>query len=116
MIEKSPDAYKTIGEAADELGVARHVLRFWETRFKALKPVKSRNNRRYYTPQNMLLLKKIHHLLYKQGYTIKGAIMEMEGKKPVGEKSGLSRQQLDFLAEELKEIQRLLSKNADKRN
>lgn len=69
--EKSPDAFRTIGEAADQLGVAQHVLRFWEGKFHQLKPVK-RRGRRYYRPEDIVLLQKVKHLLYDQGYTIKG--------------------------------------------
>ena len=112
---KSPDAYRTIGEAAREIGVAQHVLRFWETKFKTLKPVKSRNNRRYYTAQNMQLLRRIADLLYEKGYTIKGAIMELDGGKTPTKPKGLSEEQLNFVVEELREIQKLLSENAEKR-
>lgn len=114
-MSKSPDAYKSISEAAKEIGVAQHVLRFWETKFKALKPVKSRNDRRYYTPQNMQLLRLIADLLYKKGYTIKGAIMKMDGKDSPAEPKGLSEEQLNFIAEELREIYKLLGKDAEKR-
>lgn len=73
MLEKSPEAFKTISEAAEELGVEQHVLRFWETKFPQIKPLKRRGGRRYYRPEDMELLHRIQHLLYKQGYTIKGA-------------------------------------------
>ncbi len=71
--EKSPEAFKTISEAADVLGVPQHVLRFWELHFKQIKPLKLRGGRRYYRPEDMEILANIKHLLYKQGYTIKGA-------------------------------------------
>ena len=69
---KSPDAFKTISEVADELDLPQHVLRFWETRFKQIKPLKRGGGRRYYRPDDVLLLKGIRRLLYSEGYTIKG--------------------------------------------
>lgn len=72
MVEKSPDAFRTISEAAEELDLPQHVLRFWETRFSTIKPLKRGGGRRYYRPEDVLLLKGIRHLLYDQGFTIKG--------------------------------------------
>jgi DNA-binding transcriptional MerR regulator len=71
-MEKSPDAFRTISEAAEELNLPQHVLRFWETRFSTIKPLKRGGGRRYYRPEDVLLLKGIRHLLYDQGFTIKG--------------------------------------------
>ncbi len=71
-MEKSPDAFRTISEAAEELTVPQHVLRFWETRFTQIKPMKRAGGRRYYRPADIELLKGIHKLLYSQGYTIRG--------------------------------------------
>src|SRR5690606_6412974 len=71
-MEKSPDAFRTISEAAEELNLPQHVLRFWETRFSNIKPLKRGGGRRYYRPEDVLLLKGIRHLLYDQGFTIKG--------------------------------------------
>jgi len=71
-LDKSPDAFRTISEAADELNLPQHVLRFWETRFATIKPLKRGGGRRYYRPEDVLLLKGIRHLLYDQGFTIKG--------------------------------------------
>lgn len=71
-MEKSPDAFRTISEAAEELDLPQHVLRFWETRFSNIKPLKRGGGRRYYRPEDVLLLKGIRHLLYDQGFTIKG--------------------------------------------
>jgi DNA-binding transcriptional MerR regulator len=71
-LEKSPDAFRTISEAAEELSVPQHVLRFWETRFTQIKPMKRAGGRRYYRPADIELLKGIHTLLYSQGYTIRG--------------------------------------------
>jgi DNA-binding transcriptional MerR regulator len=69
---KSASAFRTISEAADELNVPQHVLRFWETKFPTLKPLKRAGGRRYYRPEDLLLLRRISDLLYTQGYTIKG--------------------------------------------
>jgi DNA-binding transcriptional MerR regulator len=71
--EKAPSAFRTISEAAKSLGVPQHVLRFWESRFSQIKPLKLRGGRRYYRPEDMEILTTVKHLLYKQGYTIKGA-------------------------------------------
>ena len=71
-MDKSPEAFRTISEAADELDLPQHVLRFWETRFSTIKPLKRGGGRRYYRPEDVLLLKGIRHLLYDQGFTIKG--------------------------------------------
>jgi DNA-binding transcriptional MerR regulator len=71
-MEKSPDAFRTISEVADDLELPQHVLRFWETRFTQIKPMKRGGGRRYYRPQDVELIKGIRHMLYDQGYTIKG--------------------------------------------
>jgi len=70
--EKAPQAFRTISEVADELGVQQHVLRFWESKFSYIKPLKRGGGRRYYRPEDVTLLKSIHSLLYTEGYTIKG--------------------------------------------
>ncbi len=71
-MEKAPEAFKTISEVAEELDVPQHVLRFWETRFSQIKPMKRGGGRRYYRPNDVDLLKGIRFLLYGQGYTIRG--------------------------------------------
>ncbi|WP_377288194.1 MerR family transcriptional regulator [Rhizobium sp. SG2393] len=71
-MEKSPDAFRTISEVADDLDLPQHVLRFWETRFQQIRPMKRGGGRRYYRPEDVDLLKGIRHLLYDHGYTIKG--------------------------------------------
>ncbi|NEU10923.1 MerR family transcriptional regulator [Methylobacterium sp. BTF04] len=73
MIEKSATAFRTIKEVADDLDVPQHVLRFWETRFTQIRPVKRAGGRRYYRPDDVDLIKGIQRLLHGQGYTIKGA-------------------------------------------
>ena len=69
---KSPEAFRTISEVAAELGVQQHVLRFWETKFTEIKPMKRGGGRRYYRPEDVDLLKRIQQLLYEEKYTIKG--------------------------------------------
>lgn len=69
---KAPNAFRTISEVADELHIPQHVLRFWETKFPQVKPLKRGGGRRYYRPEDIALLRRISELLYIQGYTIKG--------------------------------------------
>jgi DNA-binding transcriptional MerR regulator len=71
-LDKSPDAFRTISEVADDLDIPQHVLRFWETRFTQIKPMKRSGGRRYYRPDDVDLLKGIRRLLYGEGYTIRG--------------------------------------------
>jgi len=69
---KAPTAFRTISEVAEDLHIPQHVLRFWETKFPQLKPLKRGGGRRYYRPEDIGLLRRISDLLYTQGYTIKG--------------------------------------------
>ena len=71
-LSKSADAFRTISEVADRLDVPQHVLRFWETKFPQVKPLKRGGGRRYYRPEDVALLQRIRALLYDDGYTIKG--------------------------------------------
>lgn len=70
--EKAPDAFRTIGELSAELGVAQHILRYWETKFPQLRPLQRAGNRRYYRPDDVALARRIHRLLSQEGYTVKG--------------------------------------------
>ena len=70
--EKEPGALKTIGELSQELGVAQHILRYWESRFPQLKPMQRAGNRRYYRPTDVELTRRIHRLLNEEGYTVRG--------------------------------------------
>ncbi len=72
-LQKSPDAFRTISEVSTELDVPQHVLRFWETKFKVVKPLKRGGGRRYYRPSDVELIRGIRDLLYKHGFTIRGA-------------------------------------------
>jgi DNA-binding transcriptional MerR regulator len=80
-LEKAPDAFRTISEVADEIDVPQHVLRFWESRFQQIKPMKRGGGRRYYRPDDVDLLRGVRHLLYGEGYTIRGVqrILKEEG-------------------------------------
>jgi DNA-binding transcriptional MerR regulator len=71
-LTKGPDAFRTISEAAEELGVPQHVLRFWETRFSFIRPMKRAGGRRFYRPQDLIVLRGVRRLLHEEGYTIKG--------------------------------------------
>src|SRR5437868_1193139 len=82
-MDKAPDAFRTISEVADELDIPQHVLRFWESRFLQIKPMKRAGGRRYYRPDDVDLLRGIKHLLYGEGYTIRGVqrILREQGAK-----------------------------------
>jgi DNA-binding transcriptional MerR regulator len=71
-LTKGPNAFRTISEAADEIGVPQHVLRFWETKFSFIRPMKRAGGRRFYRPQDIIVLKGVKTLLYGQGYKIEG--------------------------------------------
>lgn len=71
-LKKAPNAFRTISEVADDLHIPQHVLRFWETKFPQVRPLKRGGGRRYYRPDDILLLRRVADLLYTQGYTIKG--------------------------------------------
>jgi DNA-binding transcriptional MerR regulator len=84
-LDKAPDAFRTISEVADDLDIPQHVLRFWETRFSQIKPMKRSGGRRYYRPDDVDLLRGIRRLLYGEGYTIRGVqrILKEHGIKSV---------------------------------
>jgi len=84
-LDKAPDAFRTISEVADDLDIPQHVLRFWETRFAQIKPMKRSGGRRYYRPDDVDLLRGIRRLLYGEGYTIRGVqrILKEHGIKSV---------------------------------
>jgi DNA-binding transcriptional MerR regulator len=84
-LDKAPDAFRTISEVADDLDIPQHVLRFWETRFTQIKPMKRSGGRRYYRPDDVDLLRGIRRLLYGEGYTIRGVqrILKENGIKSV---------------------------------
>lgn len=83
--KKAASAFRTISEVAEELDVQQHVLRFWETKFTQVKPLKRGGGRRYYRPEDVEILRRIHHLLYTEGYTIKGVqkLLKGQGKQQI---------------------------------
>ena len=85
--EKSPDAFRTIGELSAELGVAQHILRYWETKFPQLKPLQRAGNRRYYRADDVALARRIHRLLSEEGYTVKGVQKLLRSKGAAEEAS-----------------------------
>lgn len=89
-MDKAPDAFRTISEVAVELDVPQHVLRFWESRFREIRPMKRGGGRRYYRPDDITLLRGIRHLLYGEGYTIRGVqrIIREQGIKFVQASGG----------------------------
>ena len=83
--DKGPGAFKTIGELSQELGVAQHILRYWETKFPQLKPLQRAGNRRYYRPADVDLARKIQRLLSQDGYTVRGVqqlLRQKSGESP----------------------------------
>ena len=102
VVNKSKDAFRTIAEVADELGIATHVLRFWETKFPQIQPMKRAGGRRYYRPDDVELVRKIKYYLYDKRYTIEGVqkVIKEKGLKAIlGEEI-----QKDFFAESLEQI------------
>ncbi len=83
--EKDPGAFRTIGELSDELGVAQHILRYWESKFPQLKPLQRAGNRRYYRPADVALATRIHRLLSVEGYTVRGVQQLLRNKGSAGE-------------------------------
>ena len=81
MTDKSSDAFRTISEVSAALDIPPHVLRFWETKFTSLRPLKRSGSRRYYRPDDVALLTRIRDLLYKDGFTIKGAQRFLKSKE-----------------------------------
>jgi DNA-binding transcriptional MerR regulator len=129
---KSATAFRTISEVAEDLDVPQHVLRFWETKFSQVRPLKRGGGRRYYRPEDVDLIKTIHHLLYTEGYTIKGVqkLLKERGKSkvvqnnrpgtppkavtpPVAMKEGAlsekNRTLLESMLGELKELRRIVT-------
>jgi DNA-binding transcriptional MerR regulator len=111
---KAPTAFRTISEVADDLQIPQHVLRFWETKFPQLKPLKRGGGRRYYRPEDIALLKRISDLLYTQGYTIKGVqrLLREGGldevpELPLDEPAREEMDAADTLREALDDLERL---------
>lgn len=109
-VEKSASAYRTIGEAASELNVPTHVLRFWETKFRQIQPVKRAGGRRHYRPEDMDILREIQDLLYKSGFTIKGAQNYLRDKNRLSTPAEHDlRHVLEEALQELKELREIVA-------
>lgn len=123
--QKSAGAFRTISEVADELRVEQHVLRFWETKFSQIKPLKRGGGRRYYRPEDVELLKNIHNLLYSEGYTIKGvqklltatrgnlaaradAPVVQQEESPITQAVSRNKDELKSMLDELKSMRKLI--------
>ena len=114
---KSPEAFRTISEVASDLDVPQHVLRFWETKFSQIKPMKRGGGRRYYRPEDVDLLRRIRSLLYSDGYTIKGVqkVLRQNGGKLEAappppsrpRESGLGAEQRETVRAVLRELRTL---------
>jgi DNA-binding transcriptional MerR regulator len=115
---KSEQAFRTIGELADDLGIPQHILRYWETRFPQLRPLQRAGNRRYYRPADVALAHRIHRLLNQDGYTIRGVQQLLATGAADGEDVGVSpvvrpaaaaaNQQEDVSAEDLRRLRKTL--------
>jgi DNA-binding transcriptional MerR regulator len=104
---KSDQAFKTIGELADELAIPQHILRYWETRFPQLRPLQRAGNRRYYRPADVALAHRIHRLLDHDGYTIRGVQQLLAGGEGGAEQPATApggEQPQRFLIEELRAL------------
>lgn len=113
---KDADAFRTIGELSDQLGVAQHILRYWETRFPQLQPLKRAGNRRYYRPEDVALVERINRLLNDDGYTIRGVQKVLAGKTEDQPKPQQPRETAPQLALEpdlIAELKQLRTKLAD---
>jgi len=118
---KSASAFRTISEVAKELDLPQHVLRFWESKFPQIKPMKRGGGRRYYRPEDLVMLRRIRDLLYNDGYTIKGVqkLLKENGGKieqgapaPATDTSAFSPEktiELKAVLADLEDIQKLLS-------
>jgi DNA-binding transcriptional MerR regulator len=122
-VQKSAGAFRTISEVADELRVEQHVLRFWETKFSQIKPLKRGGGRRYYRPEDIELIKNIHHLLYQEGYTIKGVQKLLSSTRgnlsarvagaapaqnPLAKAVARNKDELQSMLEELKSMRKMI--------
>ncbi|WP_191085837.1 MerR family transcriptional regulator [Roseococcus microcysteis] len=103
---KSAQAFRTISEASEQLNVPQHVLRFWETKFPQLKPLKRGGGRRYYRPEDLALLRRISGLLYTEGYTIKG----VQRLLAEGEPEAPSAPEVPGVVEALEELEALAAR------
>jgi DNA-binding transcriptional MerR regulator len=119
---KSEQAFRTIGELASELDVPQHILRYWESRFPQLKPLQRAGNRRYYRPADVALARRIHRLLNRDGYTIRGVQQLLAGGSQDGEPDEAAaataapeqaNRPTEFPVEQLRAIRRTLTEALD---
>ncbi|MFQ6017406.1 MAG: MerR family transcriptional regulator [Kiloniellaceae bacterium] len=116
QVAKSAAAFRTISEVSQELDVPQHVLRFWESKFSPVRPLKRGGGRRYYRPEDVDLLRRIRNLLYTEGYTIKGVqrlLREGQGRSAGADSDGAQpagREELRALVAELTELRDMLRK------
>jgi DNA-binding transcriptional MerR regulator len=120
---KSDQAFRTIGELADDLGVPQHILRYWETRFPQLRPLQRAGNRRYYRPADVALVHRIHRLLNQDGYTIRGVQQLLASGEAANEAATApaaapaapapANQPSDFPSDELRALRRTLQDALD---
>jgi DNA-binding transcriptional MerR regulator len=98
---KAPGAFLTIGELSSELGVAQHILRYWETKFPQLKPLQRAGNRRYYRPDDVTLARRINRLLNEEGYTVRGVqkVLRQRPGEPEKDSLEVSTEYMDRPAE-----------------
>ena len=108
MTDKSSDAFRTISEVAAALDVPAHVLRFWETKFSNLRPLKRSGGRRYYRPDDITVLMRIRDLLYKDGFTIKGAQRFLKSKEALASTGAEADSVSDIEASDFAAIQAIL--------
>lgn len=108
---KSDTAYRTISEVAKSIGVATHVLRFWETKFEEIQPLKRSGGRRYYRPEDITIIKRIQDLLHNEGYTIKGvqALLQKEGQQSVEPQTSGNVAALPEVLDRLYKIRQILA-------
>ena len=114
MTDKSSDAFRTISEVSAALDVPPHVLRFWETKFTSLRPLKRSGGRRYYRPDDIAVLTRIRDLLYKDGFTIKGAQRFLKSKEVLAPTDAVHDAALGGDAPDLAAIQALLESARDR--
>jgi DNA-binding transcriptional MerR regulator len=116
---KSDQAFRTIGELADDLGIPQHILRYWETRFPQLRPLQRAGNRRYYRPADVALAQRIHRLLNQDGYTIRGVQQLLASGDGDGEELVAAtgptpaNQHSDFPAQDLRALRKTLKDALD---
>ena len=100
---KSPEAFRTISEVSSELGIPQHVLRFWESKFPQVRPLKRGGGRRYYRPEDIEIIRKIRSLLHDEGYTIRG-VQKVLGDEIKRQKNGEPQSSNGNLAGEKREV------------